>query len=428
MMRKIQGAKRLCGSRYPPMIKPRPSISIEGAALETPKAVNPWYENPVWIWIAFGAWIVALVVISVMVGINPTGRTVTGLYHDASYNWFQQKPLYNGPSGMNYFPQFAPSFFLLHWLPVPIGDIAWRWLSGFILFFGIWRLVKNQFQSNAFIVLPWILLMALPLSLSALRYGQANALFSGLLVNVAASIAQRRWTGATLWMMLAVIVKPLGLVIFLLAPFVYVQLRWKVLEAILVLVLAPFFVSDFDYVLSQYFASFSNLQSCSAVAEHRFADFHGIIRTFGVELPPTLVLGIRFVAALATLGIWFVASRRFDEPLRAIWLLALTTIYLMLFNPMNESNSYVILAPALSIWALILLATSEYRALGWCLVGCILSIGLLKEPLRPIFGNGFALLWNPVMALAFFGVLMLILRDAQNSKQILIPTKDFNQK
>lgn len=401
MVDNLQGTKRLCCCRYPPNIKARPITSNEDAALEIPAAVNLWYENPVWIWIALGAWIVALVVISVMVAIHPNGHTVTGLYHDASHNWFQQKPLYDGPGGMNYFPQFAPSFILFHWLPVPIGDIAWRWLSGFVLVFGTWRLAQTQFGSNSGVVLPWILLLTLPLSLSALRYGQANALFSGLLVNAAASIAQRRWTGATLWMMLAVIVKPLGLVILLLAPFVYAPLRWRVLEAALILILCPFLITDIDYVMSQYFASFANLQSCSAITEHRFADFHGILRTFGWELPSTLALGIRFVAALVTLGIWFVASRRFDEPLRALWLLALTTIYLMLFNPMTESNSYVILAPALSIWALTLLATLEHRTLGWCLVGCILSIGLLKEPLRPIFGNGFALLWNPVMALTF---------------------------
>ena len=70
-----------------------------------------WYENPVWIWIALGAWIVALVVISVMVAINPYDRTVTGLYHDASHNWFQQKPLYAGPGGMNYFHSLRQALF-----------------------------------------------------------------------------------------------------------------------------------------------------------------------------------------------------------------------------------------------------------------------------------------------------------------------------
>ncbi len=362
-----------------------------------------------------------------MVAINPYDRTVTDLYHDASHNWFQQKPLYAGPSGMNYFPQFAPSFVLFHWLPVPIGDIGWRWLSGFVLVFGIWRLAQTQFSSNSGAVLPWILLLTLPLSLSALRYGQANALFSGLLVNVVASIAQRRWTGATLWMMLAVIVKPLGLVILLLAPFVYAPLRWRVLEAALILILSPFLITDIDYVMSQYFASFANLQSSSVVIEHRFADFQGIIRTFGGELPSLLALVIRAVAAFVALGLWLVVGRRFDEPLRAIWLLALTTIYLMLFNPMTESNSYVILAPALSIWGLTLLATARSRKLGWCLVGSALSIGLLKEPLRPIFGNNFALIWNPIMALVFFGVLLLILWQIQRLKSFPISIKDLNQ-
>ena len=362
-----------------------------------------------------------------MVAINPHDRTVTGVYHNASHNWFQQKPLYAESDGFYYFPQFAPSFVLFHWLPVPIGDIAWRWLSGFVLVFGMWRLSKTQFGSTSTAVLPWILLLTLPLSLSALRYGQANALFSGMLVNVVASIAQRRWTGATLWMMLAVIVKPLGLVILLLAPFVYAPLRWRVLEAALILILSPFLITDIDYVMSQYFASFANLQSSSVVIEHRFADFQGIIRTLGGELPSQLALVIRAVAALFTLFLWVFVSRRFDEPLRAIWLLAFTTIYLMLFNPMTESNSYVILAPALSFWGLTLLATARYRTLGWCLVGSALSIGLLKEPLRPIFGNNFALIWNPFMALVFFGVLLLILWQIQRLKSFPISIKDLNQ-
>ena len=129
----------------------------------------------------------------------------------------------------------------------------------------------------------------------------------------------------------------------------------------------------------------------------------------------------------SALGLWLAVGRRFDEPLRAIWLLALTTIYLMLFNPMTESNSYVILAPALSIWGLTLLATARYRKLGWCLVGSALSIGLLKEPLRPIFGNNFALIWNPIMALVFFGVLLLILWQIQRLKSFPISIKDLNQ-
>ena len=227
--------------------------------------------------------------------------------------------------------------------------------------------------------------------------------------------------------MLAVIVKPLGLVILLLAPFVYAPLRWKALEAALILILSPFLIADIDYVMSQYFASFANLQSCSVVIEHRFADFQGIIRTLGGELPSQLALVIRAVAAFIALGLWVVVGRRFDEPLRAIWLLAFTTIYLMLFNPMTESNSYVILAPALSFWGLTLLATARYRTLGWCLVAITLSIGLLKEPLRPILGNNFALIWNPVMALVFFGVLLLILWQIQRSKSFQIPIKDFNQ-
>jgi len=387
----------------------------------------PWHQNAVWLQVSLAAWIVALVVISVMVALNPDDRTVTGLYHEASRNWLTRQPLYVGPSGMNYFPHFAILFTPFHWLPIPIGDIAWRWVGGLTLISGIWRITNNQFARGTNTILPWILLLTLPLSLSALRYGQANALFSGLLVHATASIVRQRWSSSTLWMVLAVIVKPLGFVMLLLAPFVYAPLRLRVLGGILFLLVIPFLFADFHYVWSQYLSSYINLKSCSVVVEHRFADFQGIVRTFGGELPTQVALSVRMIAAVVTLCVWILASRQFGEPLRAFWLLALTTIYLMLFNPMNESNSYVILAPAISLWALTLLATPQCQTLGWWLVAMVLSIGILKEPLRPLFGNNFALVWNPMMAISFFVVLTLLLRATRKLSLTPMSTKVLNQ-
>jgi hypothetical protein len=96
------------------------------------------------------------------------------------------------------------------------------------------------------------------------------------------------------------------------------------------------------------------------------------------------------------------------EPLPGLWLYALATAYLMLFNPMNEENSYSILAPALGAWAAFFLFSLEgrnARGLGWAIVSMALSMGLLPNIVRPLFGNYFALFWHPFMTLVFIALL-----------------------
>ena len=89
-----------------------------------------------------------------------------------------------------------------------------------------------------------------------------------------------------------------------------------------------------------------------------------------------------------------------------MWLLALTAAYLMLFNPNNEPNSYVIFAPALGIWAVAALNSSPTRRLGWLMASIGLSMSLLPNLLYPVFGNYFALFWHPVMTAVFMGMLI----------------------
>ncbi|SPF31464.1 membrane hypothetical protein [Syntrophobacter sp. SbD1] len=76
----------------------------------------------------------------------------------------------------------------------------------------------------------------------------------------------------------------------------------------------------------------------------------------------------------------------------------------MLFNPLNEFNSYVILAPALGIWAVTALNSSKTRLLGWITASISLSMSLLPVLLRPLFGNYFALFWNPMVTAVFIGI------------------------
>jgi len=249
----------------------------------------------------------------------------------------------------------------------------------------------------------------MPLSMSALRNGQANAVFAGLTLLAISAVINRRWWLAVGLMALATAIKPLGIVLLLLAPLVYSPLRWRSLVAIIGFLIFPFLFSSPEYVISQYRETLANLQACAVVTEHRFADINGILRTFGTAFSPGISKIIRVAAGLFTACLWWLGAKRLSEALAGLWLYALATSYLMLFNPMNEQNSFVILAPAMGLWgAFFLLSPSavNQRRLGWWIVFMALSMALLPNALRPLFGNRFALFWHPSMTIVFLGMLI----------------------
>ncbi|MFO1515058.1 MAG: glycosyltransferase family 87 protein [Verrucomicrobiota bacterium] len=366
--------------------------------------------------IALALWTVPLLVISIMVFQRPEKRTVTPLYHEATTNWWAREALYQGPSGMNYLPQFPILFTPFHAIPSPWGDIVWRLFSAALLITGLWRVLRLQFGPSWQKWFLWTTLLAMPLSLGAFRNGQANALLGGLILHAVACLAAKQWNRAAVLIVLTLAVKPLGAVLVLLAPVVYAPLRWRVPVGLAALIALPFLCAPTPYAIAQYRALGGNLKDCSAVQEHRFADLNGILRTFGSELPPRVATIVRAMAGLAAAALGWLGAKRLTEPLQAMWLLALTTGYLMLFNPMNEANSYVILAPALGLWTVHWLSDPATARRGWVLVAMTVSMSLLPNLVRPLFGNHFALIWHPVMTLGF-GVLLTLFVWQRNTDQ-----------
>ena len=345
-----------------------------------------------------------MLVISALVAHSPK-RTVSTLYHEASANWWAAKGLYEGPAGMNYLPHFAVLFSPFHLLPFALADILWRCTAAALLASGIWRLAKQQFGNDAMRAFLLASVLALPLCLGALRNGQANAMFAALTLQAVAALARAEWSKATIWMMLAFAIKPLGIVLVLLTPVCYAPMRWRVALGLIAVVVFPFLFQKGDYVLAQHRSFANNLQACAAVTEHRFADINGILRTFEAELPVRASKLIRAAACVITLGLWWFGARRLVEPRRALWLLALTAAYLMLFNPMNEANSYVIIAPAFGLWALTIATLRPEARTSWWIAAMALSMSCLPNLLRPFFGNLFALVWHPLMTIIFVSLL-----------------------
>jgi hypothetical protein len=373
-------------------------------------------------------WVLPVLVVTALVAINPLNRTVTHIYHQASANWWAGENLYTNEWGFlyepnllfsfqrptfrpqaesfHYLPHFALVFSPFHWLPLPIGDILWRLAGVVLMVTGIWRFQLQQFGSDVTRAFLYASLLTMPLCLPSLRNGQTNLIFAALTLHAAACLSSRQWWRAAGLTVLALGIKPLGIVLLLLSVAVYSSLRLRLISLIAAMVLLPFLTAPASYVLAQYRQFLVEIQMCASVAEHRFADIGGIYRTFGWELPTGVSNLVRVAAAGLTLMLWRISARRLNEPFRALWLLALTTSYLMLFNPDNENCSYVILAPALGIWATAALDAGPTRRFGWLTACMSLSMGLLPNLLYPLFGNNFALFWDPAMTGVFMGMLI----------------------
>jgi len=402
---------------------------------------------------AVALWVVSMLVIAGMVIHDPRQRTVTiGSYHKSAQAWWSGESLYNGPAGMNYLPHFAILYSPFHFLPLRVSEVLWRLCAAAALGAGLWQLTRELFAGESECPFLEATVLSLPLSLGALRNGNANAIFGGVTLLAIVALMQDRWWRAMGWMALAIALKPLGIVLLLLSAIYFSPVARRLPATVLALAGFPFLFASAGYVWSQYQEAWKDLRMCAVVTEHRFADLNGLLRTFGAPLPPGASTVTRVVFGALTAALWLWGARRLKGRWRHLWLYALATAYLMLFNPMTEANSYVILAPALAAWAVCLIQRSpqdrrqeatphpnplpapssrgegedlaggarrvvhpmdcsvyhpelKQKGLGWALALMALSMGLLPNSLRPFFGNNFALFWHPLMTIAFIGAL-----------------------
>ncbi|MBZ5699332.1 MAG: DUF2029 domain-containing protein [Acidobacteriia bacterium] len=346
-------------------------------------------------------WAIFLSGVCVLVYRAPWSRSVTGIYHWAVRTWFAQQQLQN--VGWHYFPQFIFFFMPFYALPQPWCDIVWRAFSTAVFVTGLWRLLRllPVESSRVTRLYFYLTLIALSQSLEALRNGQSNLVFAGLCVHAAVSLARSRWCPATLFLLAAVVAKPLGLVMIGLAVLVYRPVIWRLLVGGAVLLALPFFFNPPSYVYAQSVQSVRHLYHVSSTAENRFADINGLLRALGLGLPGRASQLLRMLAAAATAWLSMVGAKRAKSDAdKAIFILGLSTIFLVLFNPMTEQNSYVIVIPVVALVAILFLLSPQRHTLdwAWALVGS--SMGVLPELFRkpaPDFG----LYWRPLMIMAF---------------------------
>ncbi len=329
-------------------------------------------------------WIGVSIAVCLLTIRDPEYRSLAPLYKQAVVDWQARQPLYVGPSGMNYLPPFVLLYLPFDALGFPIGDCAWRLLAAGLMAWGLWRISLRLAPDRGAERFLGVSFLSLLVFVSPLRYGQANALLAGAMVCAVAMLLERRWWLASAFLVLGVWLKPLGLVLLLLAPLTYPAVALPAGILLLGVMALPFALAPMEYVISQYTAAIANLQACSEVTTNRFANLQGVLRALGGDLGPSGMRSLMVVAALGTAALVWFQARLLAEPRRAVALLALAAAYLMLFNPMNEGNSFGIFSPAVALIVAVLIDLDGRRSLGWACAGLLAASAVLPEALRSV--------------------------------------------
>jgi hypothetical protein len=257
--------------------------------------------------------------------------------------------------------------------------------------------------------------------LASLRNAQFDLPLAALIVMAAAEISASRWIAATVWLCLAIALKPLAVVPLLLFGAIYWKLIPRVIIGILVVLALPFLHWSPSYVAHEYVRCVETLMSASKAEEPKFSDLAALLSHVGYEPSYELKTVVRVIFALIYFGLGWMAARRLSL-IDAAWVIgALSADYLMLFNPRTEACSYVFLGPWVASLALLYAKEFKSNWIVWILG--LAAIGLACDGFPKIGGVSIHLMtdrWlKPLIALLFLPVLIQFIfgRQKTNSSQ-----------
>jgi hypothetical protein len=248
-----------------------------------------------------------------------------------------------------------------------------------------------------------------PLAVGNIDISQANPLVEGLLLLAIAAVYAERWNSAALCVAIATCFKiypiAVGLLICLIAP---KRFSWRMLIALLLLLVIPFLFQHWSYVSNQYNAWIATRASDDRrqwPIEKLPLDLWFLIHWVGgLPIPPKIYSLIQLGTAGALAFFCAVQTWRGWAKNRVlIGLFCLVSIWMTLCGPATESYTYLILAPAV-ILALVQAFDADQPVELRALVSAAFILQLLaatRASFLPHFKPSWALSIQPVSALVF---------------------------
>lgn len=328
----------------------------------------------------FLLWLLTVVTAVCLAALKPQSHSVLPAYEFGTAMFHQGRPLYDLNSAMGYLytPAFAALYTPFAWLGSEAGGILWRLLGVSLLTFAIIRQARIFDHAKAVEIASLAFFLAIPLSLGAIRNGQATVLLTAACWLLTLSALGNRRAETVFWALLALIAKPTAIVVVLLVGAMRLRLVPFLVLALGLVFAIPYAFAPADYVNAQHAEFFRLLTSMGANRSGTFeaADFTGLFAALDLAVPAGVTIVLRMLAAAAVLlaALWLV--RRDNRELSAFVVFLLAAYYMTVFNPRVESNTYVMLvaptALALSLmrirnetWNLPLVLGAVVFMCGW---------------------------------------------------------------
>lgn len=311
---------------------------------------------------AWAGWAALFVVVATLI-LSGSKRSVVDDYLRGAQAWLSSEPVYHkGGYGFVYPPQSAVAFVPFALLPDRACEVVWRLLTIGVFAFGVYRLARLADPRRSPAMFPLVTLVAIVMSFDAARNGQATLLITGLMMIAVGDVARERWWRAVVWLSIAMVIKPLAIVLVLLVAALSRPMSWRLTLAVLGVAILPFLTQRPMYVMEQFAGFGEKMQAVTAEAhEKSFADVFGMLQVWGVDAPDMVRIATRGIAALAVLLMAWVVRGRATPRHTAATLFVLTAYYLMLFSPRTELNTYAMLGPALGVC----IAARVRQGRGW---------------------------------------------------------------
>ena len=359
------------------------------------------------------AWIgwAALFLATTAIILHDSSRSVVPSYRFGALQWISGQFLYEltGIGGFTYLPQAAILFTPFALLPPALGEISWRLMNTGVFALGLRSFARLAGEQSGKELFPLATLVSIPLVWDCARNGQATLIMTGFMLLAVVAVARDLRWWAVLWLALAVAVKPLAIVLALLIAAIDRPMTWRVLLGMIALAVSPFLTQHPGYVAEQYRVCFQNM----TISAHMGSVAHGwttpftALRDAGLDVPEKVQSAIRLAAAATTLALCFFVWKRHSASRSAIYVFSLAVLYVLLFSPRTEGNTYAMLGPILGVFlagAFLIGKRIGEGILLSAMVFCLVASRAIEHLLTPAVKES----WLSPLLAAGFGLYVLV--------------------
>ncbi|MBZ9809767.1 DUF2029 domain-containing protein [Mesorhizobium sp. BR1-1-9] len=340
-------------------------------------------SKPVFDRLGLSLWIGAFAVVLGLVLWSPDARTVLHAYRYGSVEFLAGRPLYDLESEMGYLytPAFAALYIPFLTLGPHLGGLAWHALGFAVLTLAAARQVRKLGGQEQTWLLSFGLFLALPMTLGAIRNGQATILLTGACWLLTLSALEGRRAETFLWASLAITAKPTAIIMLLLAGALRPRLIPALVLAVLFVLAIPYAFAPAGYLNEQY-GDFARMLTSMAVDKTSHfvpTDFTAPFIEMGLPVPDSVATAVRVVIGLLTLSIvlWF--DRKLEQGPAGLAIFLTAAFYMCVFNPRVEPNTYAMIAVPAGL-AIALLWREEKGGV----LACVLSMTLFLTGLTGV--------------------------------------------